>query len=578
MAELILSGTPASPGVGVGAAWRRTDQVRSGELVPWEDRDRERDAALAALAAASDELAALAAELPADEAAIVEAGVLMAQDPALAHAVEEGVLSDGLRAAEAVMLATDQHAKAIAQIDDPTLAARADDVRSLGRRAARLAGRQSDYSLPDAPVILVAEDLGPADVAEFAPVLAGVALVGGGATAHAAIVARSLGVPMVTGLGQGAEEIADGTSLALDGTSGSVVLDPSPDRARTIVAEMSARLIAEERERDERDLPAMTSDGRRVRVLTNVASLSELQVGVRAGAEGIGLLRTELAFLDADHWPTEREHHDALKPIIDALGDRPAVVRVLDFGVDKSPPFLRNTRQRGLELLLANDDALISQLRAILVCARGRDVRILLPMVNDTAQLIATRELLNHAVRGLEIDRTPPLGAMIETPAAASQAAALATHAEFLSVGTNDLTAATLSADRFASSATHAHDPRVLRLIKQSVGAAHDAGITIEVCGEAASDPLMLPLLIGLNVDELSVGAARVGAVRQWIRRLSHAEAGHLAQSSLGLASAEEVASAISRVSTELQSESAEPSNGRGERIERGGRIHALGP
>jgi phosphoenolpyruvate-protein kinase (PTS system EI component) len=580
MAERLFRGGPASPGAGVGVAWRRRDQVHSGERVPWEDHERERDAALAALAAAAEELTELAAGLPSEEAEIVEAGVLMASDPALARAVEEAILARGLPAAEAVMMATEQHAAAIARIDDVTLAARADDVRSLGRRAARLAGREATYSPPDGPVILVADDLGPADVAELAPALVGVALAAGGPTAHAAIVARSLGVPMVTGLGKDVLELTDGTPAALDGTTGVLVIEPSSDRAAAATAAMSQRLLGDERSRKERDLPASTCDGRRIAVLTNVASLGELQVGLASGAEGIGLLRTELAFLDAPEWPTEQDHRDALAPILGALGARRAVVRVLDFGADKSPPFLSDTGQRGLELMLSNRDALISQLRAILVCSSGRDVRILLPMVDHAAQLAATRELLEHAAHTLGIRQTPPLGAMIETPTAAAAAAAIASHADFLSIGTNDLTAAALGADRFAANTAQAddpHDPRVLRLIDESVRAAHAAGMTIEVCGEAASDPLMLALLIGLDVDELSVGAARVGTVRRWVRRLSHSEVSGLAQAALQLDSAERVAAAAGAVQAELQSESVQPGDGLGERIERGCRVHALG-
>jgi phosphoenolpyruvate-protein kinase (PTS system EI component) len=382
---------------------------------------------------------------------------------------------------------------------------------------------------------------------------------------------------MVTALGAPAVEIAEGVSVVLDGTRGSLVVHPSAARARTAALEMSARLLPEERSRAERDLPAVTRDGRRVTVLTNVASLGELQVGLRSGAEGIGLLRTELAFLDATRWPTEQEHSCALEPILGALGGRRGVVRVLDFGADKSPPFLRGTGQRGLELLLSNGGDFVSQLRAILLCSQGRDVRILLPLVATAAQLTATRGLLQHTAGTLGIDLIPPLGAMIETPAAAADAVAIARKADFLSIGTNDLTATTLGTDRFASSMASAHDPRVLRLIERSVSAAHDAGITIEVCGEAASDPLMVPLLVGLGVDELSVGAARVGSVRRWIRNLSLEHVGRLARSVLALRTVEEVTDAASALASELEADSAHSVNGGRERLQRGGRVHALG-
>jgi phosphoenolpyruvate-protein kinase (PTS system EI component) len=555
MAERLLRGTPASPGVVLGAAWRPAEETHTGGPVPPERRDEERETAVAALAAAAEALMTVAAGLGPEEAEIVETGVLIGQDPALIHAVEEAIEADGLAASAAILRATREHADAIAAIGDETLAVRADDVRSLGRRAARLTtGRGSDAP-PGADLILIADDLGPADVAELAAALAGVALAGGGATAHAAIVARSLGIPMVTGLGEQVLKVANGAPLVLDGSSGTVTIGPSMELARIATADMGARRHAAQVAHELCDQPAVTTDGMLITVLANVASPEELKVGLRAGAEGIGLLRTELAFLDAGDWPSEQEHRDALEPILAGLGTRPAVVRVLDFGADKSPPFLHGVPQRGLELLLAHPDAFIRQLRAILLTAGRHDVRILLPMVDTADQLAESLALIEQVARPLGIERIPPLGSMIETPTAAQNAAGIAEHSDFLSIGTNDLTAATLGVDRFAANAARAHDPRVLRSIARSVDAAHEAGIRIEVCGEAASDPIMLPLLVGLGVDEVSVGAARIGQVRDWIRQLSATETAGLARSALTMDAAEEVEWAVGPLAAELHAD-----------------------
>jgi phosphoenolpyruvate-protein kinase (PTS system EI component) len=316
---------------------------------------------------------------------------------------------------------------------------------------------------------------------------------------------------------------------------------------------METRRLATQRAHELRDRPAVTTDGTRVTVLANVASPEELEVSLRAGAEGIGLLRTELAFLTAADWPTEQEHVDALKPILSRLKGEPAVVRVLDFGADKSPPFLQDAPQRGLELLLAHREAFIRQLRAILLMSQRHEVRVLLPMVDAAEQLAETRDLIEQVGESLGIAAAPPLGSMIETPAAAKNADAIAEQSDFLSIGTNDLTATTLRADRFAANSAHAYHPRVLRAIADSVAAAHAAGIRIEVCGEAASDPIMLPLLVGLGVDELSVGAARVGDVREWIRQLSTVETTGLARSALTMDAADEVEWAVRPHAAELQ-------------------------
>jgi phosphoenolpyruvate-protein kinase (PTS system EI component) len=552
MPQQTMQGNPASPGAAVGPAWPQTQKVEIGEPVPVLEREHEREVAHAALAEAARALRRVASSLPPDEAAIIEAGVLMAADPALLSAVDDGIVANGLPAAQAIIRAAGQLADAIASIGDELLAARADDVRSLGRRAASLAATRG-LGVPNGALeprkgrglILIAHDVGPADVAELAPRLAGIALVGGGATAHAAIVARSLGLPMVTGLPVEILDIADGIRVALDGSAGSVVVEPSAAGVRVAEADMRARRLAAELACSARDEPAITADGHRIKVLANVSSAAEVDVGFGAGAEGIGLLRTELAFLDATEWPSEQEHREALEPILAGLEGRPAVVRVLDFGADKTPPFLRGVPERGLELLLANAGAFVEQLRAILICARGRDVRILLPMVSQPEEVIAAGALTRLAADALGIKALPPIGSMIETPRAAQNATLIAEHSAFLSIGTNDLTAATLGADRFTANSARAYDPRVLRSIARSVAAAHDAGIALEVCGEAASDPVMLPLLVGLGVDEVSVGAARVGEVRGWIRGLNAEHAKAVARSALRLDSPDEVARGV---------------------------------
>jgi phosphoenolpyruvate-protein kinase (PTS system EI component) len=226
--------------------------------------------------------------------------------------------------------------------------------------------------------------------------------------------------------------------------------------------------------------------------------------------------------LETTHWPSEAEHRRALRPVLAPLAGRVATVRVLDFGGDKLPPFLADDDDgsRGIALLLRHLAALEDQLAAILTEGAACRLRILLPMVDDVSQVVAVEQLLARA-RARTGVKTGSLGAMIETPAAVADAPAIAARAAFLSIGTNDLTASTLGVDRFAAGTARADDPRVLAAIARTVDAAHEAALTVEVCGEAAADPLMVPLLLGLGVDELSTGAARVGELRAQIRSLS---------------------------------------------------------
>jgi phosphoenolpyruvate-protein kinase (PTS system EI component) len=534
MSERVLRGAPASPGLAAGHArvLFHPSGASAREPVPEAELQAEVERARTALGEAAAELQRIGAGLResgrGEEAEIVETGALMAADPVLEAAVTAAVLEGRASAAAALLAAIEEHAHVIESLPDAVLAARADDVRSLGRRAARIAAGATDETRRNGSTfILVAEDLGPADVAEHGDQAAGIALSGGATTAHAAIVARSLGIPMAVQAGAELLDVAAGMALVVDGGEGEVIVDASPERLELAEAASRARAHARAKDRADSALPAVTADGRRVRVLVNAATSAEVAAGLSAGAEGAGLIRTELAFLDATAWPSRADHASMLEPILAGLQGSTATVRVLDFGGDKVPPFLRGEPRRGIELLLAHPGALRAQLAAIGEVADGAELRVLLPLVRGVDDVSLTRAIL--ATLGPRVS----LGAMIELPEAAVAASEIAAQCDFLSVGTNDLTHATLGTDRFAHGEAPAHDPRVLRHIAAAARGADDAGIPLEVCGEAASDPLTVPLLVGLGADELSVGAARVGTVRAWIRALDHREAAELARRTL---------------------------------------------
>lgn len=502
--------------------------------------------ALAALEAVAAELDAWAGEAREAgrlaEAEILEANALIATDPTLAAAVRTAARR--VSAEAAILEVTERHAARIAGLEDPVLAARAADVRQLGRRAVRLLVEAAAPVPVAIGSILVARDLGPGDVAELqrAPGhVVGIALAEGAATSHAAIMARALGLPMVVGLGAELLEAAEGEELVLDGDNGVAVLGPS----RAVLKRSRAVVRRRERRRrallSARELPAVTRDGRALRLLCNASTAPEVRAGLAAGAEGVGLLRTELAWLDAPRWPTAAEHVAALVPVLSTLEGRVATVRTLDFGADKTPPFLAGERRRGLELALAHPDALQAQLCGILRAGAETQLRVLLPLVEDAGQLRAARELLLAALDDAgRLGQPPELGAMIETPAAARRVRELAAEAGFISIGTNDLVQYTLGLDRELPlvTAQAAADPAVLALIADVVEAAHAAGKTVEVCGEAASEAPLVALLVGLGVDELSVAPARLDDVRAAVRDLSAAEAREAAHAALDAASA----------------------------------------
>ncbi len=517
--ERAVQGVSAAPGVafGVAVVLDRPRPLARTAVAP-AARGREVDRANAALRAAAHELQEIATRLREKgrdaEAEIVETGELMAADPALIDRMQSLILESGLPADAALGQAADQIATDLAHLDDPTLALRADDVRSLGRRAAAHARGGRTHASAG---VLVAATLGPADVAELATHAKGVALAGGGVTAHAAIVARSLGMPMVVGLGADALDVEDGEEVVLDGDAGVLIRRPDPDRVA------AARAITEHRHTARRNAvasrlePAETTDGHRLVVLANAASVAEVIEGAEQGAEGVGLLRTELGFLDASAWPSLAQHLGFLKPILDRLEGRTATVRLLDFGGDKTPPFLHGVEGRGIELLLQAPEALKTQLAAIVEAGTGTKLRILIPMVTSPDQVRAVHEMLGNVLDGRP---APQVGSMIETPEAALRAGDIADASDFLSIGTNDLTQLALGLDREKSKSAPVTDIRVLRLIEATTHASRAAGIPVDVCGEAASDAEAMPILVGLGVDELSVAAARVGEVRQAIRAL----------------------------------------------------------
>jgi len=518
--ELALRGVSAAPGVVAGKAIV-LGRFDDDDLVAPAERAAHQERARAALEAEIKALELLALDLQSrgwhDEAEIVETGALMARDPGLISRVT-ALVAEGRSAPAALTAAAEESADLLAQLHDPTLAQRADDVRSLGRRAAAhaLGGEVSSGG------VLIATNLGPADIADLGLSASGAALAEGGVTAHAAIVARSLGVPMVVGVGPALLGIEDGEEVVIDGDHGEVIRRPDPSRVAAACEKGLRKLIAREEARRSRDEPAVTADGHRVTVLTNAATMAEAIEGFEQGAEGIGLLRTELTFLDAPRWPTLNQQIEFLRPILARLVKGAVTIRLFDFGGDKTPPFLGGTNARGIDLLLAAPDALQTQLAAIVEAGARSDVRILVPMVTSAQQLKLVRGMVERAFR----DRPLPLvGAMVETPEAALGAREIATEADFLSIGTNDLTQLVLGLDRERSRTAPVLDSRVMRLIAATVHAANEAQIPVDVCGEAASDPVAMPVLVGLGVDELSVAAARVGMVRNWVRKLDFAVA-----------------------------------------------------
>lgn len=446
---------------------------------------------------------------------------------------------------------------AVAQDGEEAAAAlrRAEEVREIGRRLIRnltLAPFRSFAKLP-AGVILVTEQLRPSDAALIDPArIAGVVMDDGGTADHTAIMLRALGIPAVLGVAGITAKARAGCQIVVDGGAGLVTLDPSPETIQTAHRDVVA--YAKERQRlgRLRRLPAKLLGGEAVELQANLELPAELPLIAQAGAAGIGLLRTEFLFINADTLPDELEQEEVYRGVVDAMGGECTTIRLLDWGGEKqsealnSVGFFTGTTDlnpalglRGLRLLLQNPLVMETQLAAILRVARDGHVRILLPMVTTLAELRLAREIYDRVARRLRRrgvrlpDKLPQLGIMIETPAAALGAETLALEAEFLAIGTNDLTMYTLAVDRASNDVASLYDPlhpAVLRLIGHATDAALRLRRPVSLCGEIAGNPLVVPLLMGMGLRSFSMNASAIPRVKQVVRQASLDECRRLAR------------------------------------------------
>ncbi|WP_249671643.1 phosphoenolpyruvate--protein phosphotransferase [Pseudomonas abieticivorans] len=474
----------------------------------------------------------------------------MLDDPELTNEVANR-LKQGDSAQAAWMAVIEAAARQQESLKDALLAERAADLRDIGRRVlAQLCGIETPQA-PDQPYILVMDEVGPSDVARLDPAqVAGILTARGGATAHSAIVARALGIPAVVGAGEAVLLLASGCPLLLDGQRGSLIVAPTDEVRQRAIEERETRAQRQEAAAARRTETAVTRDGHAVEVFANIGESAGVKAAVEHGAEGVGLLRTELIFMAHSQAPDEAVQEAEYRRVLDGLAGRPLVVRTLDVGGDKPLPYWPIAKEenpflgvRGIRLTLQRPDVMEGQLRALLRAADNRPLRIMFPMVGSVEEWRQARDMTERL--RLEIPVADlQLGIMIEVPSAALLAPVLAKEVDFFSVGTNDLTQYTLAIDRghptLSAQADGLH-PAVLQLIDITVRAAHAHGKWVGICGELAADPLAVPVLVGLGVDELSVSARSIPEVKAGVRELTLVEAQQLAQQALALGSASEV-------------------------------------
>ncbi|WP_025560343.1 phosphoenolpyruvate--protein phosphotransferase [Sphingomonas sp. UNC305MFCol5.2] len=567
VADLILSGlgeaeaaAPVSPVIRTHGPVTASPGLAIGQALQLEavDQDVPQNGAGAAAERASLDaaLAEITGRLTGASGAaaeIAEAHRALLADPELLRVADEQIVM-GRSAAFAWRAATAQASAAIRATGDALLMERVADLVDLERQLVAVLLGTSGASVPALRpgTILIAEDLLPSqflalDIAN----LAGICTAAGGPTSHVAILAASAGVPMLVAAGESVLTIAEGTPLILDADAAAITVDPSPDA----LSEASERLFATRerraREAAEAHEPCRMADGTRIEIFANLGSVTDAAAAVAAGAEGCGLLRTEFLFLERETAPDEEEQRETYSRIAATLGDRPLIVRTLDIGGDKPVPYLPMGGEenpalglRGVRLSLARPDLMRLQLRAILRGVPAGQCRIMLPMVADLGDYRPVRAILDEVRAELGVADPVQLGVMIETPAAAMLAGQIAREADFLSIGTNDLTQYTLAADRGNAAVSQRIDamhPAVLRLVREVGRGAKVAGRWAGMCGGLASDPLAAPILIGLGITELSATPAAIPGLKAVVRKLDMNACVKLAEKACDAASPAEV-------------------------------------
>ena len=550
-----LTGVSASPGIAIGPVYQFQTTHILVEDKP-QDPESEKLALKRAIAAANEQITDIYDQVSKQsgkgQAAIFRAHLALLNDAEIFQEVSTHV-ETGHSAAWAWHHAIERRSMELKQIENERLAERAADLHDIGQRVLRLlAGAEHGAPrLPDHAVILVADDLTPSDTAQLDPKrILGLCTASGGPTAHTAIIARSLDIPCVVGAGAAVLEVDSERTCILDGSAGKLYIEPNAEdveSAKRFQVDLASRRNEEYATRYE---PAVFTDGHRVEVVGNIGKAAEATAAVEAGAEGIGLMRTEFLFLERDTPPSEDEQYEAYSEMTRALNGLPLILRTLDIGGDKIASYISLAKEenpflgvRGIRLCLRQPGIFLPQLRAIYRASTTGPIKIMFPMISTLEELHEAKQVAEQVRQELGV---PPveIGIMVEVPSTVLMAAEFAKHVDFFSVGTNDLTQYTLAMDRMHAALAKNVDglhPAILRMIDMTVRAAKGAGKWVGVCGGVAGDPLGAAILSGLGVAELSMSLPSIAAVKSSLRKIKLADAEKLARRALACSTAAEV-------------------------------------
>ena len=557
-----LKGLSVSPGIAIGPAKLFTPEIPDIPEHQTENPQVEWDTLLESIEKTRSQIRAdfETASRRTDNytAAIFEAHLLFLDDEALQLPARESIFNEKKNAAAAWLHAVEQVATQYRSLDDAYLQSRAKDVEDVGQQVlVNLLGLETLVPAFDESGILVASNLTPSETTHLdTSKVLGILTAFGGPTSHAAILARSLGIPAIAGLGEGISNLPADALLVMDGEKGQVWVNPEADfvaeytNLAQVAEQAKAQALTESQE------PAITIDGHRVEIVANIRSATEAQNAVASGAEGVGLFRTEFLFLDRENPPDEEEQYATYQAAAAALAGRPLIIRTLDAGGDKPIPYLNLEREanpflgwRAIRLCLEHPGLFKTQLRAIIRVAATNQVKIMFPMISTSDEWYKAKALLDEAFHevqenGQAVPKRIETGIMIEVPATAILAEELAEEVDFFSIGTNDLTQYTLAVDRTnerVANLASPFNPAVIRLIATTIEGAHKKNRWVGLCGEMAGNPLATPLLLGLGLDEFSMAPVSIPKIKHIIRNLEKGKCEQIAQEVLNKRKTEDI-------------------------------------
>lgn len=556
-------GTGASPGLAAAPAYFIHQDHYTPKKLKAVNRTGEIQRFRSAVAQAQEEIEAIRVsteqKLGADKAEIFEGHLMILEDPDFIDAAEEKMSEEGINAEYALHEASTSFIELLQAMEDELLQGRAVDIKDVaGRIMSHLRGvPHLDLANMTEECIIIAEDLTPSDTAQLnLDVVRGFITEIGSRTSHSAIMARTLEIPAIVGVGSALRSLPADAFILMDAEAGSIIINPSADELAAFQQQKQQYDQHKAELTKLRDQPSFSRDGKQVELAANIGKLEDVQRALDNGAEGIGLFRTEFLYMGRSSLPTEEEQYTSYKYVLEKMNGKPVVIRTLDIGGDKELPYMDLPKesnpflgQRALRLCLDRQDIFRTQLRALLRASGHGNLKIMFPMIAVIEELLEAKKLLAEeqaklAAEGIAVADHIEVGMMVEIPSAAVSADLFAPEVDFFSIGTNDLIQYTMAADRMNETVSYLYQPwhpSILRLISMVIKAAKQEGKWVGMCGEMAGDTTAIPLLLGLGLDEFSMSAGAILQARQLVGELDQAEWAAYAEQALRIRSYEQV-------------------------------------